>query len=483
MAVDQAVGRHERLFARRLPRTRFNPRAPLAVVGLTGAIGVCAWLALAAAARPSVLSPPTLRASGHWLLGPLAGVLGSITNNPPRLHDELAVALVALFAAWLLAWATAGALPLRVVGAGVGLAQLVVVLGPPQPLTDVFNYVVYGRMAADGPNPYTHAPAAGVHNAAYALSNWHHLPSPYGPLFTLLSEPLGLMSAPAALWVWKALALGCSLGILALVASIARTLERSPQRAIACVGLCPVTLAYGLGGLHNDVPALLCLLGAVACVLRGARDATGASGARWDGAAGALAVAAAGLKPSFGVVAPLIVLGAQQRLAALAGAAAAGAAVLALVTALFAGALPALGLQGRLVSPLSIPNLAGVALGHGGADAGVRAAARDVLLVGVAAAAGAVWRDRRLLLPALALVLLGAVLSLGWVMPWYLGWSLPFIALARSRALVVVAVVACVWLGVGGSSQLPTLLHHVGYFPTRLATGLANHNFEVELVQ
>jgi hypothetical protein len=68
-------------------------------------------------------------------------------------------------------------------------------------------------------------------------------------------------------------------------------------------------------------------------------------------------------------------------------------------------------------------------------------------------------------------------------MPWYLAWSLPFAAIAVPRALVPAAVAACLWLGIGGIPQLPQLLHGAGYFPTRSATGLANHDREIQLVK
>src|SRR3954464_8926771 len=161
-------------------------------VAATGALaagaGATLWLVLAASERPSLLSPPTLRAPHRWLLGPLSGALPGLTTDHTRLHADLTTALVVLFAAWIVAWACAPSLPVRAVAAGVATPPLLLFLGPPQPLTDFFNYLVYGRMAANGLNPYTHAPAAGPHDAAYALANWHHLASPYGPLFTLLSE-------------------------------------------------------------------------------------------------------------------------------------------------------------------------------------------------------------------------------------------------------------------------------------------------------
>ena len=45
------------------------------------------------------------------------------------------------------------------------------------------------------------------------------------------------------------------------------------------------------------------------------------------------------------------------------------------------------------------------------------------------------------------------------------------------------AGVATVWVAVGSHPSLPGILHHFGYFPTRLPTGLANHNEFVRLVQ
>jgi hypothetical protein len=450
--------------------------------GLLAACGAAAWLALAAAQRPSVLSPPTIRAPHRWLLGPLSGVLPHLSADPVRLHADLTIALAVMLGGWLVAWAAAPGLPVRVVAAAVGAAQVVMVLGPPQPLTDAFNYIVYGRMAAHGLNPYTQLPLQGPHDTAYVLANWHHLPSPYGPLFTLLSEPLGLMSLPVAFWVWKVVVLASALGLLALVWWLAVRVGRSPQRALACVGLCPVTLAVGTGGLHNDGPAMLCVVAAVACVLR-ARDDGERHGGGWDAAAGALAVVAAGLKPSFAVAAPLIVLGVRHRPWAIAGAAWAAAAVVGIVVLAFGGALPAIGLQGRIATPVSVPSLLGHLFGHGGADGAVRAWGRDALFVVVAAACAAVAWRRRWMLPALGLVLLAAVLSLSWVMPWYLAWSLPFVAIRAPRVLVPAAVATCLWLGVGGIPQLPTLLHDVGLHPTRTATGLANHDLEVQLVR
>jgi alpha-1,6-mannosyltransferase len=256
---------------------------------------------------------------------------------------------------------------------------------------------------------------------------------------------------------------------------MARRLGRSPQRAVAAVGLCPVVLGVGVAGFHNDAPAVLCIVAAAACLLLATDGASAA--------AGALAVAAAGLKPSFAIVVPLVVLGAPRRVPALAGAAWAAAGVTLLIVGLFGGALPAVGLQSRLVSPVSVPNLLGLAAGHGGADAAVRATAQHALLVAVAIACALVAWRRRWALSAMGIVMFAGVLALAWVMPWYLGWALPFAALARPRALAGVAVVAALWLGLGGMSQVTRVVHAFDYYPTQTPTGLANHDLSMWLVR
>ena len=484
-AATSATTLRARPVVRRLPAVGSLVAAGVAACGLATALGASTWLVLAAAERPSVLSPPTIRVAHRWLLGPLSGALPHLTTDILRLRADYTTALVVLLVAWLVAWATAPALRVEIVAAAVGLAQVVFLLGPPQPLTDFFNYIVYGRMAAAGVNPYTHAPVAGPHGGAYALSNWHHLPSPYGPLFTLLFEPLSRLPLPVAYWTWKVVVVASALAVLALVWWLARRLGRSPQRALVFAGLCPVTLAMGIGGFHNDMPAVLCGVAAFACLVRGGGAAAGEAreDRAWNAAGGALAVAAAALKPSFLIVVPLIVLGARRRPAAALGAATAAGAAGLLILTLYGGALPALRLQGRLVNPLSLPSLLGVAAGHGGADASVRTAGREALAVAVVAACGLVAWRRRWTAAALGLVLFASVLSLSWIMPWYAAWALPFAALARPRALVPLSVVACLGRGLAGIPQMPKVAHAFGYYPTRTATGHANHELEVRLVR
>src|SRR5689334_11552523 len=326
-----------------------------ACVGIAGVLGAAGWLATAAAQRRSTLSPPTLRAPSGWLLGPLHGLQAHLTTGTARLHSDLVVALIVAGVAWALAWTAAPAVRAGALLAASALAQGVLVLGPPLPLTDVFNYELYGRMAAlHGLNPYRALPVAAAHDPVFALTNWHHLRSPYGPLFTWLSEALVAFGAHGWLWAWKAVVVLCGVATVALVGAIAGRLGVSRQRAIAAFGLSPLLLIAEVGGLHNDVPAMMCLVAAAWCLVRG-RDAD----APWwtDPAAGVLAVTAAGIKPSFAIVVGMVALGARHRPRAIAGAAVAALGVGLVTLLVYRGALADIGRRRALLAPLRVPDL------------------------------------------------------------------------------------------------------------------------------
>ena len=121
---------------------------------------------------------------------------------------------------------------------------------------------------------------------------------------------------------------------------MARRLGRDPARAAALLGLSPVLVLAEVGGEHQDAPALLCVVAAAWCLVRG-RGAV--SSARLDAAAGALVVLAAAIKPSLAIVAPVVVLGATRRPWALAGLAGAGVVAGLADLAAFGGAVPDLG--------------------------------------------------------------------------------------------------------------------------------------------
>ena len=99
------------------------------------------------------------------------------------------------------------------------------------------------------------------------------------------------------------------------------------------------------------------------------------------------------------------------------------------------------------------------------------------------AAGVVVARDRSRLPGACGVVMLVAVLTLGWTMPWYVCWVLPFAALARTRWLTVACVVLTLWLGLGAIPQMPQLIHGLGYYPSRSAVGREHHRMTERLLR
>jgi hypothetical protein len=426
---------------------------------------------LAAADRRSFLTSAHRGAFSAWFAGPLRGILPTLTRHPAVLHRDLRMALFAMVAAWLLVLLGGRTVrPGVVVGAVVALNG-VFLLCPPFVLTDLFNYLGYARLdVLHHLNPYVHAPLHHRRDPAYAYSNWHRLRSPYGPLFTLLLLPTARLPLPVAYWLYKVLATGASLGLLAAVWACARRLGRAPAPAVAFVGLNPIVLVYALGGKHNELLMMACLMAGALLVL-----------ARREALGGAALAAAVAIKASGGLLAPVIALGAPRRGRAVAGALAA-ALVLAEASLIAFGAhLPDLHDQDRLVNPYSFPNLLGLATGHGGADAAVRRLMTIVLFTGLAVCAAVAWRRRGWVTPAGWAGLLGVV-CVSWVMPWYVLWALPFAALSRSRALRGATIAMAAWLVFIYSGLGPHLAHEHGIRANRTAVGQANHNFMASLL-
>jgi hypothetical protein len=442
------------------------------ILALAGSVAVSLWVVLAAAERRSFLSPPARKQFASWLVGPLGRHLPSLTPSTVTLRTELDVALGLLAIFWLAASALAPKVRLEWVVASLVLVHILYAIGPPLSLTDVFNYLHYGRMGATyGHNPYAALPLSIPQDPAYRFSNWHHLPSPYGPFFTLVGYALAPLSLHTAYWTWKAVAAIASLGCLAIVGWLAARTGRSPQRAMVFVGLNPLVLVYGLGGDHNDALMLLCALGAVALVVRG--RAVGSPG--WDLAAGALVVAGVAFKLSLLGLVPIVILAARRRHAAVVGAFAMAVVAWDVVHGVFGGRLPATGLQDSLVTPLSPPNLFGLLVGAGGATAQVRSAAHVFLAIVVVGASAAVAHRRERVIGASAVVMLATVLALAWTVPWYVWWLLPFAALARAVPARAAAVALTAALALGAIPQSTQLIHAFGYYPTRTPVGRAAH--------
>ena len=444
--------------------------AATATAALAAILLGCAGWALAAAERPSFLAPPTLHGGDPaWLAGPLAGRWPALSEAIGTLRWTTSLMLLALTALWLLATACARAVGVAPVLTAVVLVVSVLTLAPPFSLTDTFNYLHYGRMQPlFGLNPYVALPIQARHDPAYVFSTWHHLRSPYGPLFTLGLQGLAHLSLPTAYWTLKIAVGAAALAVAGLVALLARDTGRDPAVAVAFVMLNPLVLIYGVGGVHNDVFVLALLLLGVLLARRRHPALAGLGGV-------SLAAAVA-IKLSAGLALPFLLLGARRRVWTAAGLLAGAAGGMLIVSAVFAGHLPDDAQQSQLTMGLSPANLLGLAICHGGLDAGLRHELELLLVAGTAALAGRAWWSRDWAAGAAwAAVLL--VLTLGWVMPWYVLWILPFAALTHRGAPRAAAIVLTVFLLVAWAPSTAPALHRMGAHVTATATGRVNNRF------
>ena len=397
---------------------------------------VCAssWIVVGAADDPYLLQLPT-RADPHWIEGPLRGLTGVVGSLGP---SGLSWSLLVLSAGYLVALLCAGSIPLRTALVAIVLANVAFTLGPTIVSTDVFGYIAYAReVAMHGLNPYVSAPISLGLDRILQFVYWKHQPSPYGPLFTVVSAPLGLLWASAALWLFKVAAGAASIATACLVAHLARSRALDPARAAIFVGLNPVLLFYAVSGAHNDVIAALLMVCAIALMARGA-----------ESSASAAAVAAAAVKLTVGLALPFVILGAARRARALRGAVLAIVAIGALSELLFG---PHLFTQLHRIStdPLfdtvfSGPDRLATVLGTHITPA-IRAACVGV--AAVVALASIAWARRGAdAISAGGWAFLALIASIASLAPWYLVWLLPLAALGRSRRLRVATLLATAYL-------------------------------------
>jgi hypothetical protein len=383
----------------------------------------------------------------------------------------------------------------------------------------VFNYVNYGRMeVVHHLNPYTTIPILEPHNdPSYYLSNWHQLLSPYGPLFTLMTFALVPLGVATSFWAIKAVLAAVSLGTIFLVWRCARLLGRDPVAAIVLVGLNPIVLVWGLGGDHNDFLMVFCIMLGFYLLLRsgawvaGDRSKIGQQAAvdprvgrsegraGWRGsvrgwlwplaplevAAGMAFVTAAAIKASGGILIPVVLaalLRAPRRVVqVILGMVAAGAAVAVASLIAFGLHVPDLSTQSKLVTSLSAPNLLGLALGSGGETETLRLLLSGVLILVVLGCCVLAWR-RKDAITASGWVTIALLLTLGWVLPWYVLWVLPLAALSDSRRLRTTALALGVYLIVAWAPASGLLWNKIGFHPEKTSLGRLHQRYVKELL-
>ncbi|HEY8809811.1 MAG TPA: hypothetical protein VIM28_07290 [Solirubrobacterales bacterium] len=312
---------------------------------------------------------------------------------------------------------------------------------------DVYSYVDYARLGvAHGLNPYVRPPAAAPFDPAYTRVTWIDATSAYGPLFTLATYLLAWVPEWPAVAALKATAALSVLGIAVLVARVAPVRGVSPLGAAAFVALNPLVLIHVVGGAHNDGLAMLLTTIGIAAMLS-SREAS----------AGATFIAAFAIKAPAAIAAPFALVASARAGRPPTGRKAsclsafrpvggggkwllgAGAAGLALGVAAYAAFgwhwLDAIGLAGEnqhrtshMSIPITVARLTGL-------DPTVaRAAAFALFAVAFISLLAWTWRSGDWVRAA-AWASLALLLATAWLLPWYLIWALPLVALSRDRPL------------------------------------------------
>jgi hypothetical protein len=422
---------------------RIRARSLLASALLAGLVVTTAAFGLLAASPGHMLiRNPGRVVLPDWFTGPLADL---------QLHTTAgreAWALIAICAAYLAILPLAGRLrPRHVIAAIVGL-NILFALAPPLLSSDVFSYIAYGRIGAlHGLDPYRVTPAMIHHDPVYDFVGWRHIPSIYGPLFTVGSYPIGLLSVPAALWSFKALACISCLVLTGLVWKLAEQFGRSGPAAAATFGLNPIVLIWAVGGAHNDL-LMLAVLFAGLVLIMGERAIAG----------GAALGAAVAIKITAGLALPFVLIGDRRRLRVLAGFAACAAVSAVLAFLVFpdhaVNLIQTYKLEQRLVALHSIPNELTNLFGPARLTVNGHRIAQALFLIAIAWTLVRVVRTRDWV-STCGWAMVALVATSPWFVPWYSMWPLPFAAVSRDRRLLV-ATLALQAFAIG--NVLPKLL-------------------------
>jgi hypothetical protein len=358
-------------------------------------------------------------------------------------------------------------------------------------------------------NPYLHGPSAlpGYPGYPYVSPDWINWASPYGPLFTLITLAVVPLGVAASYWVMKVLLLAASLTSVYLLWRCAEVLGRNKLGAALFLGLNPIVLVWGMGADHNDFLVILVTIFAMYLLIRartariearaavdGAPVARGPSareralaalawidgagrpllrgepGPWWELGAGLGLASAVALKASAAILLPVFLAGCTRRLRLGLSLALGLIGLGAVAYVAFGATTPNLAQQSALVIPLGLPNISGYILGFGGETVGWRTAIEVGLLAAIAWCTFSALRTRDWLVPA-GWVTLALLVSLSWVLPWYLIWMLPFAALAPKRGLRIAALLLGVYLFLGWMPYATTFWRDIGIDPSTTITG------------
>jgi hypothetical protein len=456
----------------RVPRLGLAQKPVAVRIALGTVITGTFLIVVFACASQSVLVPRSYLAFPPWESGPLHFVFGFLPINQHTVNAGFSIMVLLMLCAFGVLVGAVRTLSTRTIVLTIAALHAIVLLSPPLQLTDVFNYLGYARLyGLHHLSPYTHVIVDELHDPIFRYASWHNLSSPYGPLFTTLTLPLSLVSIPVAYWVIKVTTMAASLGLIALVARIARQLGRDPRFVVVLLALNPIYVVYAMGGFHNDFFLLLPSLGAMSLVL-----------ARRDRSAAAVLMLAVAIKFTAVLLLPFLFVAVRQRrrqrdLAI--GTVLGGVPMVGLSLALFGPHLPNLSDQSTLLTNYSIPQLFGLVIGLGGGAPGLLRVINVALVLSVA------WLLRRRgdWLANAGWATLALIASLAWLMPWYAIWLLPLAGLGtslrlRRAAMVLTVFLVLTFIPLAGQLMskigLNTMNTRVGHASTKLQKQLAD---------
>ncbi len=406
-------------------------------LGLTRTRAGAQWAPALATACALVLLAATAEivldgAVGHSILIPKSPeIAGWLQGIGERLGYRVFLIAVLAFSAGYAGLALlTGSISKRWAIALIVALHAIVFAGPILLSTDVFSYIAYARMGVEhGLNPYTHGPISISHDPIYHYvgQDWKKVDTAYGPIYTLISYPFGLLGVTGALWGMKLLALASSAGTLALTWRCARVRDVDPVKAILIVGANPLYVIYALGGAHNDLLMMFLMMVAVALTF-----------ARRDASAAATVVVGALVKATVAALLPFMILARRSR-SQVFGALGALALGLAIAFAVFGvdgvNIVAALNRDAAFVSSDSFATEIAHLFGKPGVFPIDHDLLKAMLVVIMLHLLWRTWRGYDWV-AASGWALLAISVTSTWLLAWYILWPLPLAVIARDRRLL-----------------------------------------------
>jgi hypothetical protein len=134
-----------------------------------------------------------------------------------------------------------------------------------------------------------------------------------------------------------------------------------------------------------------------------------------------------------------------------------------------------------VVTGESVPNLIGLAIGAGGESEALRKLLLAALLASVVGCCWLAWK-RRATITAAGWASVALLVTLSWVLPWYVLWVLPLAALSSSVWLRRVSLLLGVYLIIAWAPVSGLLWQAIHFYPERTPLGRLHQRAVRELL-